>query len=135
MADPQIRAIVQGMELLTERIVVKITLDVVANLIETTPVDTGWARANWVPAIGAPFKEDLSRVRPDAASAGQASGKQQAAVGAMASYKLVRGSVFVSNNVPYINRLNAGSSQQAPAAFVQRAIEKAVTRDILGLAT
>jgi len=31
-------------------------------------------------------------------------------------------SVHISNDAPYIGRLNAGSSSQAPAGFVQRAI-------------
>lgn len=136
MADPQIRAIIKGLERLTERIVTKITLDVTANLIETTPVDTGWARGNWVPAIGAAFEADLAGITPtpqDAATA--AAGQQNAIAGIVAGYKLSRGAVFVSNNVPYILRLNDGSSTQAPSGFVQRAIKKAVTQDIKGLAT
>jgi formaldehyde-activating enzyme involved in methanogenesis len=42
----------------------------------------------------------------------------------------------VSNNVPYINRLNEGHSAQAPAGFVQQAVAKAVadtTRDLAQL--
>jgi hypothetical protein len=31
--------------------------------------------------------------------------------------------VWLSNNVPYIRQLNAGSSQQAPAMFVEKAAE------------
>lgn len=136
MADPQIRAIVRGLERLTERIVTKITLDVTANLVETTPVDTGWARANWVPAIGRPFSVDLSGVTPTAQNAAAAGSQQQAALAGVATgYKLSMGKVFVSNNVPYILGLNDGNSAQAPSGFVQRAIQKAVTQDIMGLAT
>ncbi len=32
------------------------------------------------------------------------------------------GTAFISNSVPYINRLNEGSSTQAPAGFVQLAV-------------
>ncbi len=136
MADPQIRAIVKGLERLTERIVTKITLDITANLIETTPVDTGWARANWVPAIGMPLEANLDGIIPTSQDAASAASEQQAAIaGIVTGYKLSMGAVFVSNNVPYIVRLNEGSSAQAPSAFVQRAIEKAVTQDIKGLAT
>ncbi len=35
------------------------------------------------------------------------------------------GRLFLSNNVPYISRLNDGSSGQAPAGFVQAAIARA----------
>lgn len=134
--DPQIKAIVRGLERLAERVIIKITLDVTANLIETTPVDTGWARANWVPAIGSKFEADLSKVKATVAGATAAAATQQGAIAAVAvGYKLAMGRVFISNNVPYINRLNDGWSNQAPKAFVQRAIVKAITRDIKGLAT
>ena len=131
--DTQIRAIVRGMERVTERVVTKITLDVTANLIDDTPVDTGWARANWVPAIGTPVIHDLTDIPSTVPNATSAAGTQQQALAAVvAGYRLARGKVFVSNNVPYITKLNDGSSQKAPVGFVQRAIRKAVTQDIKG---
>jgi hypothetical protein len=42
------------------------------------------------------------------------------------SYKLDQGSLFVTNNVPYIVPLNNGSSKQAGAGFVERGIERAI---------
>lgn len=36
--------------------------------------------------------------------------------------------VFIENHVPYINKLNAGSSQQAPAGFVEKALVQARSR-------
>ena len=36
------------------------------------------------------------------------------------------GAVFISNAVPYIRRLDAGSSDQAPAGFVRYAVSKAI---------
>ncbi len=121
----------------TERLVTKLTLDVTANLIETTPVDTGWARANWVPNLSRPFVEDLGSVTPSAQAAAGKRAQQQAAIGQFAAggYRLEAGPVYVSNNVPYISILNDGSSAQAPSGFVQRAISKAVTRDILSIQT
>ena len=126
----QIRAIVNDLDRLTERVVRKIALDVTANLIEQTPVDTGWARANWVPAIGAPVVRDLTGAGRNLAAA---SAEQAAGQAGVLRYKLNRGKVFVSNNAPYITRLNDGHSRKAPAGFVQRAIRKAVTEDIRGL--
>ena len=121
----QVTAIVRSLERFTERLIVKITLDVTANLVETTPVDTGWARANWVPSVGTPVVKNLKGAERivSAAAAEQAAGQAQAI-----GYKLARGRVFVSNNVPYILRLNDGYSQQAPSGFVQMAIRKAVTQ-------
>ena len=119
----------------TERLITKIVLDVTANLIETTPVDTGWARANWVPNLSRPLIEDLSDVEPSSqAAAAKAAQQGQATATVATGYRLELGPVYISNNVPYIIFLNQGSSPQArPAGFVQRAIAKAVTRDILSI--
>lgn len=133
MVDPQVQAIVRGLNKLAERVVIKIAFDVVANLVETTPVATGWARANWVPAIGSPLVTDLSGIPATTQGALSAKGQQDAATAGLLGYKLGKGSVFISNNVPYIIPLNMGSSKKAPSGFVQRAIRKAVTQDIRGL--
>lgn len=135
MADQQVVVIAGGLRQLVERVVTKITLDVTANLIETTPVDTGWARANWTPSIGAAFERGLSGLdkAPTSASANTQRAFQESAIAAVSGYKLQMGNTFVSNNVPYILELNEGKSSQAPAAFVQMAIMKAVTQDIRGI--
>ncbi len=127
----QIRGIMRGLDRMTARAVIKITLDVTANLIEDpnqgsvtgTPIDTGWARNNWVPRIGAPFEGTVG-------DPGSADGSQQSAGQAQVlGYRVAQGKVFVSNNVPYIERLNEGSSPMQAAGFVQRAIRKAVMED------
>lgn len=128
MANGQLRFIVRALEKVTERAVAKITLDATANLIETTPVNTGWARANWVPSIGSPIDEPTGD-QENVSQSEQDSGIAQVAT----QYKLDMGKVFITNNVPYIGALNDGHSQQAPSGFVQVAVEKAVTIDILGL--
>ena len=125
----QIKAIVDRLEEITERTVVKITHDIVANLIEATPVDLGWARANWVPAVGVANDDEVPS-RPVDGDVGSARSKQQAGLSRVAGYSISQGMVFVSNNVPYISVLNNGSSTQAPKGFVQEAIRKAVLFDI-----
>lgn len=130
----EVSKVTNQMDAFVERLITKITLDVTANLIETTPVDTGWARANWIPKIGSPVVEDLSAITPTSQAASGAAGRQQAGLaGVAAGYRIQLGSVFISNNVPYISDLNDGTSQQQPAGFVQRAVAKAVTRDLLGI--
>lgn len=125
----QLRVIARDLGKFTERAVIGISLDVAANLKQDphtsetgTPVDTGWARGNWIPSIGRPTDEPVGspdNVAPalDAQASGEA---------AVLGYRLSRGKVFVSNNVPYINRLNEGHSPQQQPGFVQRAIRKAV---------
>lgn len=124
-ASRRVRVVVTALEQFVERLIVKLALDIVANLVRApgqggTPVDTGWARANWVPRIGEPISGPVSS--PEAVSTSQ----QEAGQSALPSYRLARGRVFVSNAVPYIVRLNEGSSRQAPPAFVQAAIVEAV---------
>lgn len=111
-----------------EDVVVRLSTNTTAELIERTPVDTGWARANWVPAIGQPFDENqeaISRAAREAAVPSQGA-RQETATAGLLRYRLRRGSVFISNNVPYIVALNEGSSDQAPAGFVQDAIQAGV---------
>lgn len=127
--DPQIRVIVGELEGVTSRVIKKLTLDATANLIEDTPVDTGWARANWVPSIGLPIVEGADASTREERQGGVSSrrAQQQTKVAEVATgYTLDRGSVFISNGVPYLVQLNEGTSKQAPAAFVQAAIARAV---------
>lgn len=132
MADRQVRAVVRALNGFGERVIRKITLDLTANLVETTPVDTGWARANWVPSIGFP-RVGPATDSPTVAIVPPQVIVQQAAMSGIFAYRLGQGSVFVTNNVPYIVELNEGKSAQAPTGFVQAAIRKAVTRDIRGI--
>ena len=127
----QIRAIVRGLEQVTERITVKITLDALANLVQTTPVDIGWAKNNWIPSATVAVERDLSGVTPNPAAA---AAEQALGTAKVLGFKLQQGRTFINNNVPYINRLNHGHSQQAPSGFVQRAIVKALTTDNPGAA-
>lgn len=129
-----IRVVVKSLEGLIVSILKKLTLDIVANLVSApdtgygTPVDTGWARANWVPEIGKPIT-DTAGTREQAERGHITLGNQQAGLAKVAtSYR--EGPIFISNNVPYILRLNEGSSKQAPKGFIQNAIAKAVTEDL-----
>lgn len=82
-----------------------------------TPVDTGHARANWVPSIRTPHTGEVT-----------GDGPHSKGVAAVLAFRLGDGSLFVSNGVPYINRLNYGHSKQAPAMFVEACVDRALTR-------
>lgn len=98
----------------------RLVFETTANLVETTPVDTGWARANWIPSIGEP--EDATFGERTAVS----SDAQEAGIADMLGYQLAAGPAYVSNNVDYIDHLNDGTSTKAPAGFVESAIERGV---------
>lgn len=122
----QTRVIIQELDRVTANAVRDLSTDLTDVLRTTTPVDTGWARANWVPQAGSPFEGNTEELDPGErflrTPAQEAS--QATAIAALSSYR--GGEVFINNNVPYITELNEGSSQQAPAGFVQMAIAAVV---------
>jgi hypothetical protein len=125
----QIRIIIDGLEKDAEAVIKKLTLDVVANLTKApseggTPIATGWARANWIANVATPKTDPVGT--PESVPSARA--EQSASLGGVLAYRLRNGPVFISNNVPYILRLNDGHSGQAAAGFVQRAIQLAVTQ-------
>lgn len=104
----------------TAAVCVQLAVNAQANLIEATPFDTGWARANWIPSLGSPV------VTVAGGPATVDPGPQEAGAVAVLAFKLEDGAIFISNNVPYIGRLDAGSSTQAPSGFVRKAIASAI---------
>lgn len=116
----QADAVVASIEALVATAAKALVLEIVANLVRATPVRTGWARANWIPSISEPAVEAVgspSSVSND----GQQEGIQQ-----VLRFKLADATLWIANNVPYISMLNNGSSTQAPAGFVERAIDEAL---------
>ena len=134
MVTRRIKVVVQSLEGFTQNLIKKLVLDIVANLQRPgadggTPVDTGWARANWIPNIGSPAKGTAGS--REQAEAGQLPSDSATGVAkVVTSYRLSQGPVHITNNVPYILPLNEGSSKQAPRGFVQQAVRKAVTVDL-----
>lgn len=81
-------------------------------VIISTPVDTGRARFGWYITVNTPS----SAVPPE--------GKY--AIPNIATHMnvgtiTISDRIYVTNRVPYIGKLNAGSSKQAPARFVELA--------------
>jgi hypothetical protein len=89
-------------------------------VILATPVDTGRARSNWLVSIDQPRKETIETLGKDP-SAAISEGNQ-----VINGYKKENKAIYISNNLPYIGRLNEGYSAQAPAAFVEQAVAAAV---------
>lgn len=122
-----IRVVVDALEKFVADIVVRLVFEIVATLTAPpsqggTPRDTGWAAANWVASVGQPFTGTVGS--PDSVDFGS----QQAALAAVLGFKVSDARAYISNNVPYILKLNEGWSQQAPSAFVQAAIATSVQK-------
>lgn len=120
----QIRVVLSAVDQMVGSVITKIVLDTLSNLTDDprrggTPVDTGWASSNWQLGVGRRPSGVLGS--PDSVPRGEAD------VGPVLRYTIKDGPVWVANNVPYISRLNDGYSQQAPAGFIQRAVQKAVS--------
>lgn len=113
----------------------KLALDVVANLRAEptnggTPVDTGFARANWLPRIGQPAEKAVGTRPAKKGDPGVDESGVEAGIAEIATlFRIGIGNIYITNHVPYVAALNAGSSRQAPAGFIERAILKAVIED------
>lgn len=102
-------------------VVKKIAFESFKRIILRTPVDTGRARANWGVAIGKPrtgmFVESSDKSGGGTINAAMSGVEQFVAAGA-------DGSIFLTNNVPYIGPLEYGSSKQAPQGMVRVTVEE-----------
>ncbi|MDH5573098.1 MAG: hypothetical protein OEY89_15155 [Gammaproteobacteria bacterium] len=121
----QVTSVMAELEGFTSKEIIALSFDVSAELVIQTPKDTSWASNNWVPQMGSPYRETVGA--PTNPSAG-VSTRGSALSSIASSYNFKKGSIFVSNNVPYINRLNEGYSDQAPAGFVQLAVLRSVDK-------
>mgnify|MGYP004696036189 FL=1 len=114
----------------TAKEIIRLALDIHGELVDNppqgTPVDTGWASANWWPAVGTAPTGNTGT--PEQGSVGGRQVQQAAGVEQVLSYTLSTTPIYITNNVPYINRLNNGWSQQSPAGFVDRAVQVAVSK-------
>lgn len=101
------------------------------SVIEKTPVKTGRARGNWFATFGAPSTKVSTRVSTDQSLTAEKDAESVALAG-------VAGQTFyLTNNLPYIQRLENGWSDQArnPNGMVeitvnefQREVDKQVNK-------
>lgn len=112
--------VILELEKFTEDVIKDISINAVAELVEDTPIDTSWASSNWIPNIGSP------KAVPIGSPENPNKFEQERGIADILAFYKLPANVFISNNVPYIMKLNEGSSTQAPAGFVQNAIAKAV---------
>ncbi len=100
----------ENVAVMADKVQRKAALELFGELLQTTPIDTGRARAGW----GMDARQgnevpprDQKAYRPKSPVAPQGVPF-----------------IIVYNNVEYIVRLNEGHSQQAPKRFVERAVDK-----------
>lgn len=108
------------------QVVRRVSLAAMKTIKRAMPVDTGRARASWGQWGGANFSGAMRLARKGKLSRAQAS--NLAAAGAADSVWAVENDglkVTQGSNLPYIEALNAGHSQQAPRGFIDVAAAEA----------
>lgn len=103
---------------------IKCGLTVIGDLVHTTPVDTSKAISNWQAALDAPtYAERPAIYRGEKGSTYNASSKAAfEAARDIIQQKRPGQKLYIGNVLRYIGVLNDGSSAQAPAGFVERAV-------------
>lgn len=94
-------------ELSLDKTVRMVTVELFSSVIKGTPIDEGRARGNWQTTTQSPATGEVERNE----SAAQAELTQR--VGGAGSV------TYLTNNLPYIERLENGWSKQAPAGMVR----------------
>ena|ERR1035437_484490 len=113
-------------------------LSIMSDLVQVTPVDVGTALSNWQLTLDTPAEHVLTAYEPalrgrnvkgvwthrvDPALTAQANVAPTLDAAKVVLAERQKGQlVFITNNLPYIRKLNDGSSDQAPAGFVDRAV-------------
>ena len=149
-----LEAFAQKTRVKLDLVVRKVVIDMTSTIVQMTPVDTGHARSNYFWGVQRVTTIDNS-VNPDDAkraagkmftasfkerqkfikavnSAGNGKESSNRAI-AFATGLKAGGTVYLTNNLPYIMALEYGHSRQAPAgmaritvAYFQKIVDKAV---------
>lgn len=90
-------------------------------LVLATPVDTGRARGNWLCGVNSPNTE--ARLEAKDKTGGAIIAENLTLISTIPDEVPV--DIFLSNNLNYIIPLNNGHSAQAPAGFVEKALQTA----------
>ena len=105
----------------THTAVKKLALDIFSDIVHLTPVDTGYAQVNWFISIGRRVggitpggKRASFRRKSGGSASANAIGRAAAKVEEANPGQVI----WLQNNVPYIQMLEAGSSKQAPSGMV-----------------
>ena len=94
-----------------------LSINLLNGLTRVTPVDTGRARGNWFAGVNVSNRSiDQERKAVQAIQQG---------LSVIATAKpLNYPEIVISNNLPYIEKLNEGHSTQSPIKFVEKEIDR-----------
>jgi hypothetical protein len=93
----------KSMDIELETVVRKLAFEVYKGVTQKTPVDTGRAKANWMLGYGSINSTITNNTTFTLVQPPKGSGKRP---------------IYITNNLPYISKLENGSSKQAPNGMV-----------------
>lgn len=88
----------------------EVSMYAIQNIVNSSPVDTGRFRSNWIPSVNSPNLVVTDQIK----SAAQVISEADAVLSAQDKLPIV----YIQNNLPYANRLENGWSKQAPSGMV-----------------
>ena len=100
----------------------RIARNILREIRNATPVDTGHAASNWIGTFGSP----TTQVAGSREAVNFAPQNESLATLGRRNARLQP--IFIANNVEYIGLLNTGTSTQAPRGFVEMAISRGILR-------
>lgn len=117
-----------GLAIIAEinKVIIEMVVKIDQGIIIASPVDTGRSRSNWIMSLNHPT---------DALPTGEDEGDSASPIGPEMALSQGRNTlnsrkpgdtIYLQNNTSYIEKLNNGSSAQAPANFVQKAIMEGI---------
>lgn len=96
----------------------KIAMQMLEGVVNMTPVDTGRARGNWMTSVRAPnLSSDVNRYDK---GGGQTIQAGMSAIQSLQDF----GTIYLTNNLPYIVALEKGHSRQAPVGMVRVSLDR-----------
>jgi hypothetical protein len=123
----RIDLLANNLERAVPNLIRKVALAADQAVVSQTPVDTGRARSNWIVQIGSAYTGTIGPRSPGSrgsTGADNIQGSLSQAQAEIATY--TQGEIHITNNLPYIERLNNGWSAQAPSGYVEAAVLAAV---------
>lgn len=102
----------------------KSTLELFTDIIMDTPVKTGRARGNWQVSFGSPASGVLDE-RGDKESDNKTSSPTAGVITDALNSDRTTSVIFLTNNLPYIKKLEYGYSKKSPRGMVRKNLLKA----------
>ncbi len=99
-------------------------------LVSPTPVKTGHARGNWIVGVRNPSEDEIPSSQSTELSESQVINNGLSRIdralkpGVRQSPKTRLPTIFISNNVSYLDLLDQGSSTQAPDGWIENAFSE-----------